>query len=255
MHHHFTAGGARIRARLALEAALALNLPRRKAIAAASCCELLHNASLIHDDLQDRDATRRGAPAVWAEFGPEIAICAGDFLLSAAYAALATLGEDAAAAIAHVHSRVGVTISGQTADLQRGEGAARSIHAYEIIAAGKSGPLLSLPLELALRLSGDAKSIGPAARAAHAFALGYQILDDIDDADADALSGEPNILAILAEGGAADPVDAALRRACTHFETASREAAALPNGVGAMLSAHIDALRTRAESSILEAAE
>ena len=100
-----------------LDASFALGLPKRDATAIATACELLHNASLIHDDLQDQDAERRGQPAVWAKFGPDVAICAGDLLLSAAYAALAALGETAAPVIAHMHTRVAITIQGQSEDL------------------------------------------------------------------------------------------------------------------------------------------
>lgn len=79
--NHFQAGGGRTRARLGLKAADALLLAPRTAIALAAAAELLHNASLIHDDLQDRSATRRGAPALWVSCSEETAICAGDLLI------------------------------------------------------------------------------------------------------------------------------------------------------------------------------
>ena len=56
--YHLGAGGRRIRARLALDAGSCLGLSARDAVAIASTCELLHNASLVHDDLQDRDPGR-----------------------------------------------------------------------------------------------------------------------------------------------------------------------------------------------------
>ena len=68
--YHLRSGGGRVRAELALISARALRLPRHITIAISAACELLHNASLVHDDLQDGDASRRGKIAVWKRFGP-----------------------------------------------------------------------------------------------------------------------------------------------------------------------------------------
>ena len=86
--YHFSAGGSRIRAQLGLAAAAALNLSPQASLACALAPELLHNASLVHDDLQDEDTMRRTRPAVWSRFGKDIAISTGDLLISAAYVAL-----------------------------------------------------------------------------------------------------------------------------------------------------------------------
>src|SRR6056297_2071568 len=85
LDHHFAAAGGFGRARLALDASEALGLDRSIAISLAVACELLHNASLVHDDLQDRDELRRGQLAVWARFGEDVAISVGDFLLTRAF--------------------------------------------------------------------------------------------------------------------------------------------------------------------------
>lgn len=246
VEHHLRSGGSRVRARLALDASSALDLPKRDATAIATACELLHNASLIHDDLQDRDAERRGQPAVWAKFGPDVAICAGDLLLSAAYAALATLGETAAPVIAHMHTRVAITIHGQSEDLDCSERTDLSLKEYEAIAAGKSAPLLSLPLELALRLSGATDHVGTALRAINNFALGYQMLDDIADADADAIAGEVNAVSIMFAAGAADPKRAVRNRALAHLDRAADIAQALPSSIPDIVSGYIDMLLHRA---------
>lgn len=244
--HHLGSGGSRVRARLALDASVALDLPKRDALAVATACELLHNASLIHDDLQDRDSKRRSQPAVWAKFGPDVAICAGDLLLSAAYAALATLGDTAAPLIAHVHTRVAITIHGQSEDLNHAKRSDLSLPEYEAIAAGKSGPLLSLPLELALRLAGAGHQVSTALRAINSFALGYQMLDDIADADADAVAGEVNAVTILAAAGAADPKRAVRDRALAHLNAAADIAKSLPATIPTIVSGYIDMLLHRA---------
>ncbi len=188
--YHLQIGGRRIRARLALDAAHCLGLSVSTAIVLATTCELLHNASLIHDDLQDRDDHRRGTAAVWKTFGDATAICAGDLLLSAAYACLAELDDPThlRSMLSLVHVRTAQAIQGQTADVAHRIRPVEDIDTYLRIAAGKSGALLSLPLELALLAAGEDQWRDDARAAAYAFAIGYQIADDLDDLDKDACS-------------------------------------------------------------------
>lgn len=245
VEHHLLSGGGRVRARLALEASAVLARPETEAIALATACELLHNASLIHDDLQDRDAERRGQPAVWAKFGPEIAICAGDLMLSAAYGALAAIGAHAAPLLTHIHSCTAMTIQGQTNDLVGAKHADITLTEYEAIAVGKSGPLLSLPVELALYLAEAREHIPTARKAINSFALGYQMLDDLEDADADAISGEVNAVAILAASGAADARRAVRDRALMHLDHATDFSRALPNALPGIVARYVDLLLQR----------
>ncbi len=233
---HLNAGGSRVRARLALHASQALGRSRREAIAIAAACELLHNASLVHDDLQDRDPLRRGQPSVWCAHGDAAAICVGDLLLSSAYAALADCGAQAARLIAHTHQRVGAVIRGQCADLKLKGRADVSLAAYEAVAADKSGPLLSLPLELALLLSGGERDLPRAVDAASLFAVAYQMTDDLEDVERDALNEELNVVAVLAAAGVQLPLQAAAHLALQRFAEAKAAALNLPAGAGQLLS-------------------
>ena len=74
VREHLDTGGKRLRARLAIAACQALGGRAEDAIDWAAAVELLHNASLVHDDIQDGDRTRRGKPALWARYGPAQAI-------------------------------------------------------------------------------------------------------------------------------------------------------------------------------------
>ena len=88
-------GGARVRPRLCLAVALANgNSEPRLASAAAAAIELLHCASLVHDDLPcfDDAIERRGKPSLHAAFGQRIAVLSGDALIVAAFQQLAELG-------------------------------------------------------------------------------------------------------------------------------------------------------------------
>ncbi len=92
MRHAVFPGGARVRARLCLAVAHACGDDDQAAADAASVAiELLHCASLVHDDLPcfDDAATRRGRPSVHAAYGAPLAVLAGDALIVLAFQALA----------------------------------------------------------------------------------------------------------------------------------------------------------------------
>jgi len=63
------------------------------ALPAAAAIELIHNFSLVHDDIQDESPLRRGRPTVWAEHGEATARAAGDYLFARAFAQLAATGD------------------------------------------------------------------------------------------------------------------------------------------------------------------
>lgn len=232
---HLEAGGFRVRARLALHACRALAVPSDAATAIAAACELLHNASLVHDDLQDRDAERRGRQAVWRVYGDEIAICAGDLLLSAAYASLVGAGQASVALTMAMHARISSVIHGQVADIALQGGGLACIETYRKVAAAKSGPLLILPLDLALRVSGRVDAMDLAEGAGTLFATGYQMADDLDDVEKDAIGRGLNVVAVLAAQGNPQPRAAARSLAIDSYRRCAAVAAHLPLHSGALL--------------------
>jgi geranylgeranyl diphosphate synthase type I len=88
--------GKAIRPTLALLAAEAVGGSSHDALPAAAAVELVHNFSLVHDDVIDRDLTRRHRPTTWTVFGLGPAVLAGDGLLGLAFAVLAASGHAAA---------------------------------------------------------------------------------------------------------------------------------------------------------------
>ena len=157
-------------------------------MALAATCELLHNASLIHDDLHDRDTHRRNQPSVWHKFGDEVAVCAGDLMISASYLALSKLVSvpRMPQLFALMHARIASAIRGQCADLSKDPNMRLTIEDFKQIARAKSGALLSLPTELALMAAQQDTALVCAREAALSFAVAYQIHDDLLDAEADA---------------------------------------------------------------------
>jgi geranylgeranyl diphosphate synthase, type I len=84
--------GKRLRPLLLLLTTEAQGEAWRHALPAAAAIELLHNFTLIHDDIEDRDTRRRGRPTLWSIWGVPQAINAGDALFTLAYQALINLG-------------------------------------------------------------------------------------------------------------------------------------------------------------------
>jgi len=97
LEHHMAGGGKHVRAALALLSARAAGSSEEMAIPAAVAIELVHNFSLLHDDVIDGDRMRRHRPTVWAEFGVGTAIIAGDALAALATEILLEVGTPAAA--------------------------------------------------------------------------------------------------------------------------------------------------------------
>lgn len=255
IRYHLSTGGGRIRATLALDCADTLMLDDAQAVTLAAVPELLHNASLVHDDVQDKARYRRGRRSVWMVYGTETAICAGDQLLSAAYGALAGLPDPALVPelLRRVHLRVTEVTNGQTRDLASKEGTISDFSVYESIAAAKSGPLLGLGMELALIAAGFDREAGLAARAARDFAIAYQIADDIQDqAEDGALELEPgalNAVSVLRASGVTNPISIASLKALRALGRARQAALQLPCGSGSSLQACIERLKTRLETS------
>lgn len=83
--YHFSSAGKQIRSKIIYHLSKCYNLDTELSLKWAISCELLHEASLIHDDLQDGDLTRRNQDSIWVKYGSSQAINLGDFLLMLSY--------------------------------------------------------------------------------------------------------------------------------------------------------------------------
>lgn len=88
-----TSGGKRLRPLLLLLCAGMGSPEREEVLEAAVAIEVLHTATLIHDDIVDRAETRRGVPTAIAKYGREVAVATGDYLFAETFRALAEIGE------------------------------------------------------------------------------------------------------------------------------------------------------------------
>ncbi|HEX2204651.1 MAG TPA: polyprenyl synthetase family protein [Longimicrobium sp.] len=199
---HLAAGGKRLRARLALAAAEALGASRNDAAPWAAACELLHNATLVHDDLQDGDAVRRGRPTTWARYGAAQAVNAGDLLLMLPFLAADRLPAppDVRLALATALARAATeTVRGQAAEMRLPAACGYEWDGWLPAVEGKTGALFQLPVEGAARLAGrDAASARALAAPFRRVGVLFQLQDDVLDLFGDKGRGAPG--ADLREG-------------------------------------------------------
>jgi len=230
---HLSSGGKRTRAAVCLSSSQALELCGRDGIALAAAVELLHNASLIQDDFQDRSPRRRGLPAIWEQFGENTAVGLTDLAISASFRALADLSLRVRLPhlLTTLHRAIAITLRGQADDLG---GAPETVSSALSTAQRKSGPLFALALELPLMAAGQESHVNLAREAAEAFGLGYQICDDVLDVEEDRSQGSRGNVVLVLERTMSR--EAALARAQglaeEYLECAASAARLLPKGCG-----------------------
>ncbi len=175
--------GKRVRGRLALHACSCFGVEARDAIAWAAAVEILHNATLVHDDVQDGDTMRRGRPTIWAEYGRSQAINVGDYLLMLPFLALRAVRPEFQGGLSQLVAEYSTQIvRGQVDEIELNQ--KKRVGRDEFLAAceGKTGALLALPVVGAAALSG--MELKDALRFARPFIqLGvlFQLQDDVVD--------------------------------------------------------------------------
>ncbi len=183
--YQINSGGKRWRPLFLLAVGEALNGEPEAFGKLAAAVELLHNASLVHDDLQDNDTMRRGQETVWHHFGSETAINLGDFLISSTYLALSQIdapGDKLARLVSHFAQATHQVIAGQTMEIEASRKFGLSVQDYRQIAQTKSGVLMALPVVSALMLAKNQREMLEHAREAMiSLGTAYQIKDDLDD--------------------------------------------------------------------------
>ena len=180
MRYAVGTGGKRIRPLICLYSALAVGGKAEDAKYPAAAIELLHNYTLIHDDLpaMDNDRERRGQPTVWVKFGEANAILAGDALLALAYR-VASRSPRQVADIIEVLGEKGVgVVQGQVEDVEERKTADDFIYVHKtadlFIAAAAMGALAG---------GGGADEVAALREFALNLGLAFQYEDDLLDGD------------------------------------------------------------------------
>lgn len=183
--HALFANAKRIRASLALIASQAAGGQACDALPVAVAFELLHTASLIHDDIMDGALVRRGRPCVHRVFGTSLAITAGDALIFEAYRVLLRWrGRRPAAAERAIEiftSCAARTCRGQALDLGFADNAG-SVRQYLRMVRAKTGSMIEAPVECAAALAGAPRSWCDGFREyGRCLGIAFQIMDDAND--------------------------------------------------------------------------
>ncbi len=179
-------GGKALRSSLCLLACEAVAGDWRRALPAAAALELVHNFSLVHDDIQDRDRERRHQPTVWAVWGEGQAINAGDALLALAHIAVLRLVQEGLPAATVVEAarilneRTLEMVEGQVMDLSFEPQLEVDLAAYLEMIEKKTGALFDCSLRLGALVGSDdpaqAEALG---RCGRLLGLAFQIRDDM----------------------------------------------------------------------------
>ncbi len=178
--------GKRIRPLLCLLACAAVGGDPALALPAASAVEILHNFSLIHDDIEDGDETRRHRPTVWKVWGVPQAINAGDGMFALAFAALLSsrgwgVAEGAlVAALTRFAACCAALTEGQHLDLRFEQEESVSVADYLRMIEGKTASLVAASLSIGALLGGASRECDNALyRFGLHIGLAFQIRDDI----------------------------------------------------------------------------
>jgi geranylgeranyl diphosphate synthase type I len=217
-------GGKAVRPALALLSAEAAGADARAGVPGGVAVELVHNFSLLHDDLMDGDETRRHRATAWTVFGPAQAILVGDALATLGTEVLLDAGRngaatpaDAARAVRLITTATRKLIDGQAQDLSFEQRDAVSVAECLEMEGNKTGALLAAASAIGAVLAGaDDRTADALERYGHHLGLAFQAVDDLLGIwGATEVTGKPHwgdlrqrkkslpVAAALGEGGAA----------------------------------------------------
>jgi geranylgeranyl diphosphate synthase type I len=173
--------GKAVRPALALLSAEAVGAPAQTALPGAVAVELVHNFSLVHDDLMDGDEERRHRRTVWKLWGPASAVLTGDAMLALAQEVLLDSGLPTAADAARLLARATRhLIRGQVQDVSFEQRAHVTVEECVDMAAGKTGALLSASAAIGAVLAGaPAAAVDALALFGDQVGLAFQLVDDV----------------------------------------------------------------------------
>mgnify|MGYP001809651565 FL=1 len=187
------AGGKRLRPALVYLSALAtgLSVDKSRLVRLGACMEMIHMATLIHDDVIDDAATRRGAPTAFSQYGTTASILGGDVLLAKAMALLAADGD--LAIIRSVSSAVVELAEGEVRELElRGQFDLTTDDHMSVLQM-KTASFIECCCRVGAMAAGADKEITEALSAfGHHLGMAFQIVDDVLDFQGDsAKTGKP----------------------------------------------------------------
>ena len=182
--HLFEAGGKRFRPLFTvLSAHVGPDPESFEVTVAGAVIELVHLATLYHDDVMDEAQMRRGAPSANARWGNNIAILAGDYLFATASRLVAQLGPDAVRIIAETFAEL---VTGQMRETKGSPAGTDAVEHYLKVVGEKTACLIAASGRMGATFSGaNEDQVARLARLGAIVGTAFQISDDIIDIDSD----------------------------------------------------------------------
>lgn len=186
--HIIASGGKRIRPRLTMLAYLAAGgQDLSEILPLAAAVELVHTATLVHDDINDHSQTRRGKITVHARWGRTFALLTGDYLFSKVYELMAPYGREYNILMANACVEL---VEGETLQAAAAKAGTIDQETYKRIITLKTASLFEAAARMgALLGGGDEQTVEALGRYANNLGLTFQIVDDVLD-----IMGDPETM-------------------------------------------------------------
>ncbi len=182
--HIVAAGGKRLRPLLTLAAARMAGYRGDRHVALAACVEFIHTATLLHDDVVDESALRRGQASANALFGNKASVLVGDFLFARAFQLMVT---DGSLEVLRILSAAAATIAeGEVLQLITQNDTATTEDQYLAVIEGKTAALFAAATEVGAVVADRPSAEQAALRAyGHNLGIAFQLVDDALDYSAE----------------------------------------------------------------------
>ena len=177
--HIIAAGGKRLRPSLTIAAAKLCGYEGERHMRLAACVEFIHTATLLHDDVVDESALRRGSATANAVWGNKASVLVGDFLFSRAFQLMVA---DGSIPVLEILSEASALISaGEVHQLMVSHDLGITQEIYEQVVAAKTAVLFAAACEIGALVSDKPEWRAPLRAYGHALGMAFQLVDDALD--------------------------------------------------------------------------
>ena len=206
-----SAGGKRLRPALLLLCCGALGYEGQQRFNMAAVVEFIHTATLLHDDVVDDSAMRRGSPTANARFGNPASVLVGDFLYSRAFQMM--VDTQSMRIMAVLADATNIIAEGEVMQLMNMHNAGLDEAGYLQVIRSKTAKLFEASARVGAILSGASAPLEEAcAQYGQALGTAFQVIDDVLDYTGDAAGMGKNLGDDLRDGKATLPLIAAMQR-------------------------------------------
>lgn len=206
----FDAGGKMLRPAYLLLFSKFTKLTNKQTLVLAAAVEMLHTATLVHDDIIDRADKRRGASTISSKYGADVAVYAGDYLFVTVFRLLSKHSLDLENLSKQISS-IQKLLDGELGQMSKRFDLTQDLDDYIDNISGKTGELFALAMSLAPLMDGQLRLARTAYDIGLNVGIAFQVMDDYLDYTADmATLGKP-VLEDIGEGIYTAPVLFALK--------------------------------------------